>query len=361
MNGFERVGSLAALVLLLSACAAESSIQTPVSSAAIEPRVFILGSLDPGGEVLITDKAGGVVQTLEFGYDPEMAVSEDGTRLFVASSSTNAHELAIIDTESWTTLAATPLPDRTTNTIPPPASSLSISLDGAYLYALRMKTEPAGNQSGAPRDRHSVAVLDARSGREISAAEIPGCYSGQMFPTQSGIYVVCPGSELVYQVTVDNGSASVRHVSLSHPGMGATLLPGDDLVVVGTGGEVTVLESVNLRPTANTVLKFEDREVQQGAVATDQGGVHLLVGLASPMPRDAAGVTHLAIVDVEDFSVLRIAELEAPLWSITTSPRGIVYGVERNERRVWTIDAESGDLTLAFDVPTLPAYVAPVD
>jgi len=322
----------------------------------------VVGYLDPGGEVLTMNTEGAVVSTVEAGFDPEIAVSPDGSRLYIASSSTTASELVIIDAATHEEIAAVPLNDRTGNTLPPALSSLAVSTDGRHVYALEMETDLPNSEAAAPVDHNTVAVLDAMTGAPVGEVEIPGCYAAQMLPFDGGVDVVCPGLALVYTVTTADGVASARHISLSHDVAGATRLPlSGDLLVVSLTGEATRLAGGTYETVSSRQLDIGEREVVLGGVVASRDDSRVLAGVAPPAPRSATGMTHLAVIDVSELRVTAVNRLDHPLWSLTASPSGTVYGVDRDGGTVWVVDVSSGQPSSSFEVPTTPAYLVATD
>lgn len=131
-----------------------------VDATTAESRIFLL---DPErGEVA------GIIRT---GYNPDIAVSPQGDRLYLASvvsdcGQSNCDLLTAIDTQSGRILSTTPIPDRVHYKVHPTSSRMSVSADGRTVYLLKWQGLPSGDTPVAlaafdtVRERFSAGVID---------------------------------------------------------------------------------------------------------------------------------------------------------------------------------------------------------
>jgi DNA-binding beta-propeller fold protein YncE len=121
---------------------------------------------EDAGQVHIIDlpsgKRLGSIDTL---YDPDVAVAPDGSRLFVAqtdlrkSPDEDRDQVVAYDTKTLKPVFTVNLRNRSLYNVAPTSSNLVVSSDGRSLFVA--KTETLGDDQA----RHSIAVLDTKSGK----------------------------------------------------------------------------------------------------------------------------------------------------------------------------------------------------
>jgi DNA-binding beta-propeller fold protein YncE len=171
-----------------------------------ESRIFLV---DPD-----TGKTGGIVRA---GYNPDIAVSPRGDRLYLASvvancGQTNCDQLAVIDTRAGRVLSTTTIPDRVHYKVYPLASRMAVSSDGRTVYLLKWQGPPSGDTPVA------LAAFDATRDRFYDAAiELGDCGSGGFVPAADehhlGFHCAASNDVAFYRLTApDRGSVefSVR-------------------------------------------------------------------------------------------------------------------------------------------------------
>jgi DNA-binding beta-propeller fold protein YncE len=95
--------------------------------------------------ILVDPSTGVVMRTYNTGYHPDMALSPDGTRLYVSSTRDNAinkprNVLETFDTVSGTVLSSVDNPDSFLSTVPAYGTSMAMSPSGKYIYMMKLHT-----------------------------------------------------------------------------------------------------------------------------------------------------------------------------------------------------------------------------
>ena len=124
---------------------------------------------DNHGAIHVFDVEGGEkLHTIESLYLPDVAVSPDGSRIFVCETDITGEScrsfLTVYDGESYGKIGQDELPDRHLYNVAPTASGLSVSEDGNSCYALQ--TEVLGGDDA----RFYVRTFDVGAGKFTEAA-----------------------------------------------------------------------------------------------------------------------------------------------------------------------------------------------
>jgi DNA-binding beta-propeller fold protein YncE len=163
-------------------------------------------------QVLLVDpSAGRVVKVFNTGMNPDIALSPDGTRLYLASSQVTpegiaSEELAVIDTSTGASLLTVSNSKRVTYNVIPPSSALAISPNGRWLYV--MKYEVISNLNTL----YWIETFDTVSGKFLPGkADLSGCGWGRLLPLDRNreIQVVCEQSKDVRLLKIDQRGAAL--------------------------------------------------------------------------------------------------------------------------------------------------------
>jgi len=159
-----------------------------------------------------------IVKTYPTGAHPDIALSPDGTRLYVASESpvpagpegAGAGTLDVLDTGTGAVLASVADPHRWIAKGPLYGSEMALSADGRWLYVYKLTPEPEHTAS------ESVAIFDTAANRFL-AETIPLAKCGVSFfvswPNGRTLSVVCSTTQ------------DLRTIHFSDRGIPATQLP----------------------------------------------------------------------------------------------------------------------------------------
>lgn len=260
---------------------ANSSVLEQVGGAG-QPRLYVLGagSGDPtaGSRVSVLNSVSGQVLTsIMTGYDPQMGLSPDGTRLFVADTQigqpgVQADRLRVLDALSgYQVVGTVELPDR----IRSPGDTgfrnvLVGSRDGRYVYALHYSG--ARRDGMMPNTEFWVSAYDTVTGRRLdSQLNLPrACGAASIHPLRDSgmVATVCAGAVLSIAFGDVRGGAPVL---LELPGKGAAwandvagsaISPdGSTLYVVRRDATVHVIDTLTRSITRSLSLPLTAGEV----------------------------------------------------------------------------------------------------
>ncbi len=165
-----------------------------VDPGPLEPRIL-----------LFNPDRGKVTGTIRTGYNPDIALSPSGDRLYLASGveecgGSNCDLLAVIDTRAGRVLSTTPIPDRVHYKVAPESSRLAATSDGRTVYLLKWQGPPNGDTPVA------LAAFDTLRTRFLDGViDLGNCGFGTFVPVperhQLGFH--CPASNdvVVYRLT----------------------------------------------------------------------------------------------------------------------------------------------------------------
>lgn len=193
--------------------------------------IYVLDSNRMGleSQVLLVDPdQGRVVRTIKTGYNPDMALSPDGTRLYIASSRQRQTPdgprlrgyLEVIDSVTGDVLQTVDNPDRAQPTHWEYNSYMAVSPDGNWLYMFK-------HIDAKEEDVYYVATFDTKQDRFLPGkASLPNCITALLFPLPQRlrIDVLCTGSKDVRFLKLTRvGAASSSRMELR----GAPKTPGE--------------------------------------------------------------------------------------------------------------------------------------
>ena len=159
-----------------------------------------------------------IVKTYPTGARPDIALSRDGTRLYMASESrvpegpegAGAGRLDVVDTSTGATLASVANPNRWVAMGPLYGSAMALSADGRWLYVYKLMPEPENTVS------EFVAIFDTAANKFLpDTISLPNCGASLFvpWPNSRALSVAC-------FVTED-----LRTMQFSDQGIPATQLP----------------------------------------------------------------------------------------------------------------------------------------
>src|SRR5208282_5395030 len=130
-----------------------------------------------------------IVKTYPTGSRPDIALSRDGSRLFVASESrvpegpegAGAGRLDVVDTATGATLASVNNPNRWVAMGPLYGSEMALSADGHWLYVYKSMPGPENTVSD------SVAIFDTAANKFLpDTIPLPKCGASLLVPWPNG-------------------------------------------------------------------------------------------------------------------------------------------------------------------------------
>lgn len=146
--------------------------------------LYVIDTTSAGSRIFLFDpERRQIAGTIRTGYNPDIAISPCGDRLFLASGiagcrQPNCDRLAVIDTQTGRVLSTTPIPDRVHYKVYPGSSRMAVSPDGQTVYLVRWQGRPPDGDTPV-----ALAVFDAVGERFLDGAiDLGNCGSGGFVP-----------------------------------------------------------------------------------------------------------------------------------------------------------------------------------
>ncbi|MDQ3916152.1 MAG: hypothetical protein M3323_12645 [Actinomycetota bacterium] len=356
------------LCILAAACGGPpeaAAEKLPAAAPVQEPAIlYVLDPKDLGmtSQVLAVDTvAGEIRRTYEAGRDPAMAVSPDGTRLYVASRDTATDTLRVIDAATGEVLQEITLRSRWMSSLPSYFPTMELSPDGRWLYILEARV------TGGDAADYSVATFDTRTGQLLpQSADVPACGGAALVPAARGLgfSAACHLSHDARRVAVaPHGAAeasSRTHLPRDENDRTdehgtpfdlwrlawAVAASGDDRMYAMTqSGRVSVVDTASRRVTGTEDLGVEEGSfVPFGAAELSPVGDRLFVGMGTIGDAfDRLTSDRLLVVDTASWESGATIETSLPFQSLVVSPSGrYVYGINTEARSIVIVDVHLG-------------------
>jgi DNA-binding beta-propeller fold protein YncE len=171
---------------------------------------------DAAGRIwLIDSQTGKVMGSIRTSASPDFALSPDGSRLYVASSTGNdSNELAVIDTTQGVILTSGAVAGGAGYDELPPFSTMAVSGDG---LALRMLIDAPKSED---KDAFLLATFDTRAGEFLPGiVRLGNCGPGRFisYPAADHFDFLCPRTNRVRLIRVDADSREVQNHDVELP------------------------------------------------------------------------------------------------------------------------------------------------
>lgn len=286
-----------------------------------------------------------IVKTYPTGAHPDIALSPDGTRLYVASESrvpeglegAGTGRLDVVDTATGTTVASVADPDRWVAMGPLYGSEMALSADGHWLYVQRLT--PGAEHTAD----ESVAIFDTVTNKFLAdAIPLPKCGASLLVPGANGraLFVVCYAAEDLRTIQFnDQGIPTAQPAVISIPHdwgrtrLATAFVSGEnELTVLMTDGKyrrvnaqtgtivqegeitfsppLTPAEWHSRTPGAEHVPSL-GRRVIGSCILESQGRLYLPLS-RSDLYMHAADA--IAVLDAKTLQQVAIFELKSSLW-----------------------------------------------
>lgn len=322
-------------------------------------------------QVLLVDPTDGSVKAAyRTGYVPEIAVSPDGSRLYVISGVGKSNTLVTYDTATGNMLTSVEVPYRMMTSIQLLAPRMQLSLDGKALYILKMQTISPG------QDKYSVAIYDTTTGSFLpNDIAVPGCFVGALFATANAMQVVCSETNDVRFVSRDQAQSGKSEAQASqrisipiiqqagstqedfgHIAGADEATTGGYLFVVTQQGRVFTIDSATRQISKqDRILLPTDAWVPVGKTAASRDGSVLFIGAGQADQRNQNVANQIISFSPATGQQLGIVQTRIPFWSLTARPDGReVYAVNRDQQSITVIDTVNN-----VEVQTLRVGVSP--
>jgi hypothetical protein len=165
--------------------------------------------------LLVDPDKGSVVKTFKTDMNPDIAVSPDGSRLYIDSTYTDGavdrDQLAIVDTSTGEVLHTVDNPNRVSYNVYPPSSAMALSPNGRWLYVLKYETNTVGPETAwywlETFDTQTRAFLPEK-------ASLGACGWGRVSAStkQGFVQVICEKSDEVHLLNISDTGAPMDSV-----------------------------------------------------------------------------------------------------------------------------------------------------
>lgn len=299
-------------------------------------------------------------------YNPDLAVSPDGSKLCVVqtdvSASPSEHQLLLYETDKYRLVAQTPLPDRFLYNVAPTAPTLQLSHDGRYCHLSTARLR------GDDEADYSVVTVDLADMKVVGAGlKTPeAIFSFGASPSAGIVYVAMSGKEMdaigvgnpLREGAIQNawlseggGVARANHKEPELPIAGVVLWgDGPVLYQVTRRGQLRACQLEKRTLSAPVQLDIPpDLFVPLQGIAASR--THLLIGLARE-EFACRGQSEIVYLYEVDGGLFRKAGLcFGPLCEkLAVAPDGsLLFGLSREGRSLTFLDLPSGELRGRID------------
>jgi hypothetical protein len=218
------LGAAACLALIVAIVGAQSAYVTPRSGW-----LYVVDSNKYGDEGrlhIVNPDEGRIVWSRMTGHLPDIALSPDGSRLYLASSVLEGDllrgHLEIIDTATGLTVQDLPNPDRAVSTLPSYMSRMAMSPDGRWLFQFKMNNAP-GNAT------YYVDTFDTERGAFLARnTPTPLCAWPTLLPSsESGrLTILCNETSDARFLTPTEPTQGGQRLALASLGPAVAAAPG---------------------------------------------------------------------------------------------------------------------------------------
>jgi hypothetical protein len=341
--------------------------------------LYVIDATTPESRIFLFDpERGEVTGTIRTGYNPDIAVSPRGDRVYLASEvfgcgQSNCDQLAVIDTHAGRVLSMTPIPDRLHYKVYPESSRIAVSSDGRTVYLLKYQGPPNGDTPVA------LAAFDTVHERFFDGViDLGNCGFGTFVPAtdDNELGFHCPDSNevVVYRLTVPDRATFefsvrlpwgkrlfARHVYPDVPAR-AFMLSGDRRGLFVAGGDGAIGEvNLVLGSVKEALVPGDQYEVV--APFTSPGALErtrFYVGVGS---RDGEGVAReIRVFDTTTWTSVGTIRTSTPFVSaVATRDGSVIYALTGEHGKILAIDPLTQHELRAMPVGHAPslALIAP--
>lgn len=158
-----------------------------------------------GSQILLIDpQSGNTLRSFKANMAPDIALSEDGSRLYIASrlQGTSNGVLEVVNTTTGKLITSVDNPDHWISTLHVYSTHMALSYDGKLLYVFKHRQED---------DAYYIATFDTVNNRFLPGkAMIHGCVTGRITPSLDNslhITVTCSGTRDIRRLDLnENGN-----------------------------------------------------------------------------------------------------------------------------------------------------------
>jgi DNA-binding beta-propeller fold protein YncE len=337
---------MAALAATVVLCTATGGDRIPAGRS-----LYVLDTNDGGakGQVMLIDTSTGqVTKTYNTGFHPDMALSPDGSRLYIASIRDTANSphsvLETYDTASGALIRSVENPDSFQTTVQIYGSTMSIAPSGRYIYTLKLH-----NTKGLVDEY--ITAFDTQHNRFLNDhASLNTECDFIMLPTSQDLTldVACANSAGLRELTLGDATEPVEDklspikTTQARAKWGAVFLqPGEQNVAfVSTSGSAFALDRVSAAVQHLGMTSESGPWIQRGLMPENQTAVYFSTErVQRPYPN-----RHDTIVAADPMTLALRGTLSAtqPFFSIELSRDGSsLYMVNPEQASITVVDLGS--------------------
>jgi DNA-binding beta-propeller fold protein YncE len=391
---------------------AVSAHRRDVKTPPVSGWLYVLdnNNMEHESQVLLVDpEQERVVRTFKAGQGPDMVLSPDGTRLYLASTLRSRKGqfkqsvLQVMDTASGKVLQSVDKPDHPISTMREYTSRMAISPDGRHIYAYKNRVTLEGVFN-------SLATFDTAQGRFLpETAPLTRCGVGRILvtPDDSRLNVLCHntndvrfldigenGAQKTLNKAGDSRTATPPKLSLAHglsgttmhsrglvlgflspDGWASTVIMGDGRFFNIDNRARTIVQADTIDSEARRVIRstsktpspddwLADGWIRYQDLAVSSDGAKLYVGI-SRLVHMSQGVDYFDRVVVLDSQTLkRLETINLPRLanSVAISRDGRrLYAISPDQACITVIDTATRESRTIYGIGTSPirAIVAP--
>ncbi len=327
-----------------------------------------------GSRVWLFDPAiAKVMGSIRTGYQPDIALSPDGSRLYIVSGERENGELAVINTADGS-VREIGFPDRVLYTpwyqTLPPFNRVTVSSDGKTLRILQ--------PSPFPPEKAALQVWSFDTTHEsfsTTRIAIDDCRSGGFVPSSGAgeLEVLCSSNNTLHSIRLDADSRLRSHVVANLPGTPrcpvALALPvKDELAVVNRTGAIDTMNLATHEFTSTGATRAGEEKCTapwtvfglDWPLSPDRTKVYL--GYGPPAPDNTATSSSIHVFDTDSWKQLATVQTSVPFWSATLSADGwFLYAFVPKQQAILELDARTLRERRKFTLGAAPALaiVAP--
>jgi hypothetical protein len=320
-----------------------------------KPRRGWLYVLDPqpgssGSRIWLFDPAtASVMGSIRTGYQPDIALSPDGTRLYVISGERENGELAAVNTTDGS-IRQISFPGRVLYTpwyqTLPPFNSIALSIDGKVLRILQ--------PSSFPPEKAALQVWSfdtTNASFSPTRAEIGDCRSGVFVSSSAATKfdIICSSGNTLHSMRSDDDFLLVSQVVTKLPGTqrcpvatGLLLRDNNNLALVNHSGAIDTMDvgTREFRSTGVTAECVAPWAVYGLDWPRSPDGTKVYIGYGPATPDNMATSNSLRVFDTSTWKQLGTVQTSLPFWSAAASVDGSsIYAVVPKEHAIIEINA----------------------
>lgn len=342
------------------------------------------GELSRRGRVLVVDPRANppVVKEIVVGAGTVMAVSPDGSRLYLASVTgpdvpEPEYTLTVVDTASGEVLRAASVRHVYEPRIalsPPP---MVVAADGRHVYLVQVSPWREGEEP-----TYSLATFDAEGGRFLpETVPLGACGAPGLFPGRATgeLVVLCMHSRSLHVLRISNSGAAVDSAVLTLPTVpdlrpdsfgnlrdfgalsyGAMAEDGTTFYAVTRNGRVFVVDLGSMAVAQTVGLELPpDVVIPPGKVEISADGGTLLLGLQRIIDGELTQANRVLAVSIDTWTHLAEVLTSQPFWMIAADPHWpLLYALHPERRSLLVIDTSSFREIRALTLGVTPQVVA---